>query len=123
MSERKMVKGLTHQFSWSGDDGKFFQSIDDNGGWPVGFKYVGFEHSDERNAGFTNNPANTGWWTVIATSDDYFMWKLSPDAVRRIIEGVLRNATVSVNRDTLTMKTSRGHLARFSTALIPSTPA
>jgi|GEM_PF-1127972 len=115
MNDRKMVKGLMHSFAWARDDGKFFQHIDDNGGWPVGFKYVGFEKTDERAAGFTNSRTNSGWWTVLASSDDYYMWKLSPDAVRRIIEGVWRNATVSVNRATLTMRNSMDSPTSFST--------
>lgn len=88
MSERLMQKGLVHSYPAMGDE-KFFQMIDETGGWPVGYQYVGFEHSDERAAGFTNSAHNNGWWTVIANADDYYLWKLSPEALQRVVNAAV----------------------------------
>ena len=87
-TKRMLVPGLSHK--WLGKEESFFQSIDDHGGWPVGYQYIGFEHTDERGAGFCNSPHNDGWWTVVASADDYYLWKLSPEALQRIV-----NAAVS----------------------------
>lgn len=94
MSERKMIPGLRHEYSSMSDD-KFFASIDATGGWPVGFKYVGFEHTSERAAGFCNSPNNDGWWTVLASADDYYLWKLSPAALQRIADAAREAITLS----------------------------
>jgi len=51
MSSRHMVKGLAHEYAGIRDD-RFFAAIDAAGGWPLGYKFVGFEHTDERAAGF-----------------------------------------------------------------------
>ena len=92
---RKMVEGLTHKFAWAGDDAKFFQSIDEHGGWPAGYQFVGFEHTDERAAGFCNSRQNTGWWTVIADADDYYLWKLSPAALQRVVDAAIAAARIT----------------------------
>lgn len=87
MSERKMVEGLRHEYAGLSAE-KFLKEIDKHGGWPVGFEYVGFRHTDAREAGFTNSPHNTEMWTVLASADDYYIWKLSETALQRIVEAV-----------------------------------
>jgi hypothetical protein len=89
-----MREGLAHTHSGL-DDSVFFQMIDETGGWPVGLKYVGFEHTSSRNAGFTNSQGNTGWWTVIASADDYYLWKLSPEALQRVVNSVVAAVRLS----------------------------
>ena len=82
---RLMREGLCHNYpGFPADD--FFTAIDATGGWPLGYAYVGFEHTDAREAGFCNSLRNTGWWTVIASADDYYLWKLSPEALKRITD-------------------------------------
>lgn len=118
MSNRKMQDGLVHAYSGVGHD-KFFALVDETGGWPLGFKYAGFEHTDERKAGFTNSPSNDGWWTVVATSDDYYLWKLSPEAIGRIATSVLQRAAQTVrttNVKELKISNSRGYEAALSKA-------
>ena len=88
MSKRLMRDGLAHAYAGLALD-KFFQGIDDTGGWPVGYRYVGFQHSDQRAAGFTNSGQNDGWWTVIADADDYYLWKLSPAALQRVVDAAI----------------------------------
>jgi hypothetical protein len=112
-----MVEGLRHDWNWSSDSGKFFASIDALGGWPVGFAYVGFEHTDERAAGFTNSPRNDGWWTVLASADDYYLWKLSPQALQRVVDAALDAARIA--RPAITsiyIKDSRGYRAALAKA-------
>jgi hypothetical protein len=92
MSDHNMVPGLCHAHMGLKDE-EFFAHIDANGGWPLGYRYVGFEHTESRKAGFCNSRQNTGWWTVVASSDDYYLWKLSPEALQRIVD-----ATVSAIR-------------------------
>ena len=75
----------------------FFKEIDRLGGWPVGAKYVSFEHNDERRCVFGNNYLRTGWWTTVAEADDYYIWKLSPDAYRKIEQQVKRNLLITVS--------------------------
>jgi hypothetical protein len=69
---------------WCEPQHKFFQRIDECGGWPVGMKYVSFAHSDKRECQFGNEYLRTGWWTTIADSDEYFLWKLSDEAKRKL---------------------------------------
>jgi hypothetical protein len=88
MSNRMMREGLAHSHPGMKDE-DFFALIDKTGGWPSGYKYVGFEHSDSRAAGFCNLPQNTGWWTVLADADDYFLWKLSPAALQKIADAII----------------------------------
>jgi hypothetical protein len=117
MSNRKMVPGLSHQFRWASKDGLFFAAIDAAGGWPIGFAYVGFEHTDERAVGFTNSPHNDGWWTVLASADDYYVWKLSPQALQRIVDAVIRSTTVNAPKaSALWIKSSSGHRAAITEA-------
>lgn len=77
MINRKMIPGLRHDYASCTDDGIFFAAIDAVGGWPVGFGFVGFEHTESRAAGFCDSPHNDGMWTVLASADDYYLWKLS----------------------------------------------
>ena len=107
-SGRLMREGLAHTRPGL-DDSDFFQMIDDTGGWPVGLQYVGFEHTCSRLAGFTNSPGNTGWWTVIASADDYYLWKLSPEALQRIVDAAVGAARLSTPKiGTFTIRDSRG---------------
>lgn len=109
-TERKMVEGLTHR--WGAKDEEFFDQIDELGGWPIGYQYVGFEHTDSRAAGFCNAPNNTGWWTILASSDDYFLWKLSPEALQRIADAVRGSIVLSrPAAHAIFIKNSRGHRA------------
>lgn len=94
-SKRVMRPGLRHSFTWSSDLPSFLRRIDETGGWPIGWQYVGFCHTDEREAGWTNSPVNDGWWTVICDVDDYYAWKLSPAALQRIADAVIAAARVT----------------------------
>lgn len=85
---RLMVPGMRHAGMGLKDE-DFFSHIDAHGGWPVGYRYVGFVHSDGREAGFCNSARNDGWWTVVASADDYYLWKLSPEAVQRIVDAAV----------------------------------
>lgn len=112
MADPFMIPGLSHEFTWSGKPEGFFEAIDSAGGWRLGFKYVGFEHTDSRAAGFTNSPHNSGWWTVICSSDDYFLWKLSPAALQRVADAVLAAVTTPhVDVTKVWIRDSRGHRA------------
>ena len=54
---------------------EFFAEIDRTGGWPVGYGFVQFSHSSEyggRGCIFTNDGTNPGWWTTVASADDYY---------------------------------------------------
>jgi len=114
MSNRKMVEGLRH---WHGTSDEFFTAIDLHGGWPLGYRYVGFCHSDEREAGFTNSSHNDGWWTVVASSDDYYIWKLTPEAIQRIADAVTRALPpIRIDAAKLYIKDSRGYRALVSKA-------
>ena len=113
-----MPKGLVHKHMGT-SDAAFFELIDKCGGWPVGYKYVGFEHTDERKAGFSNSPFNTGYWTTLFNVDDYYMWKLSPAAMKRIVMAVKDRIAVNIQRaafsvDNLHIDNSRGHMATLS---------
>lgn len=81
-------EGLHHQ--WCAKDESFFKLIDETGGWPLGYQYVGFEHTTERRAGFCNSSHNTGYWTVLFCADDYYLWKLSHEAIARIADAAIR---------------------------------
>ena len=112
---RHMRDGLSHKFAWAVDDGKFFAAIDESGGWPIGYKYVGFCHTDEREAGFCNSPHNDGWWTVIASADDYYLWKLSPEALKRVTDAAvshfIKSLAANTNPSAMWIKDWRGHRA------------
>ena len=69
---------LVHQ--WMSKPEKFLAEIDKTGGWPTGYTHVSFFHDGpcgDRYCQFTTHPLHTGWWTTVATSDDYYGWKLS----------------------------------------------
>lgn len=91
MTARHMVPGLHYIAS----DSELFKLIDKHGGWPVGYQFVGFSHTEGREAGFCNSSHNDGWWTVVASADDYYFWKLSPEAIQRIVDAVHRASTVA----------------------------
>lgn len=93
MSARLMREGLAHTRPGMKDN-DFFLAIDATGGWPPGYQFVGFEHTDERAAGFSNDHRNTGWWTTLYSADDYYLWKLSPEAIARFAEGVRRQLVI-----------------------------
>jgi hypothetical protein len=119
MTSRHMIPGLQHDYASCHDDSIFFAAIDAVGGWPLGYRFVGFEHTDTRAAGFTNSPHNDGWWTVVSSADDYYLWKLSPEALQRITDTVVASIRLPrVDAQKLRIKNSRGH-----TAVIQKTPA
>ena len=106
MSDRKMVPGLNHR--WGSRGHAFFKMIDECGGWPLGYQYAGFEHTDARLAGFCNSPHNDGWWTVVASADDYYLWKLSPKALQKIVDVAISNARITaVNAQSLSIEVGR----------------
>lgn len=110
-----MVSGLRHDWTWSADKSKFFQHIDALGGWPVGYAYVGFEHTYERAAGFTNSARNDGRWTVVASADDYYLWKLSPAALQRVVDAAVLAVRLPTPRaGSLWIKDSRGNRAALA---------
>ena len=92
--QRKMVKGLAYESISSLRLPSFFERVDELGGWPVGYMYVGFEHTLERKAGFTNSPRNDGWWTVLASTDDYYFWKISDVGKQKIVDRIVRSSRV-----------------------------
>jgi hypothetical protein len=119
MSKRQMIPGLRHE-GMSTKDFEFFAAIDAAGGWPVDYRYVGFEHTDTRAAGFCNSPANDGWWTVIASADDYYLWKLSPEALQRIVDATVSAIRLPrVDAQKLHIKNSRGWSAALGKPAAP----
>jgi len=123
MTDQRMAReGLVHKCSTTTDH-DFFELIDKTGGWPVGYKYVGFEHTTQRKAGFCNSPQNTGWWTVIANADDYFLWKLSPAALQRITDAVVSSIRPSrVDASKLYIKNWHGSNAARQSAAVTEPP-
>ncbi|MBB3010685.1 hypothetical protein [Cupriavidus alkaliphilus] len=108
-----MRNGLRHR--WGADEQEFFALVDATGGWPVGYPYVGFAHSDSRAAGFTMQPIHHGWWTTLYSADDYYLWKLSPAALQRIADAVHERIRVPrVDAKVLTIKNWRGHTAAIA---------
>lgn len=72
---------------WGDKDEQFFARVDAYGGWPVGMKYVSFYHSGPggpRECEFGNTYLRTEWWTTVYQADDYYRWKLSPEAIAKI---------------------------------------
>lgn len=113
-AETLMRGGLNHKSMFT-TDGEFFALVDATGGWPSGYRYVGFEHTESRKAGFCNSAQNTGWWTIIADVDDYYMWKLSPQALQRIANAVVSSIRLpAVSAGNLWIKNSRGHKATIA---------
>lgn len=100
-----MIEGLRHDLGYlfNRRDEQFFEDIDKAGGWPLGYKYVGFEHTSERRAGFTNTPISTGHWTTLYSSDDYYFWKLSDEAKQKIIKSVVSDCRAVFRSDKLTV--------------------
>ena len=91
MTTRHMIPGS----QYNANDVELFKLIDQHGGWLQGYQFVGFCHTEERQAGFCNSPANDDWWTVVANADDYYFWKLSPEAVQRIVDAVHQASQVT----------------------------
>lgn len=85
--EALMREGLVHKYAGMKDE-DFFRLIDETGGWPVGYEWVGFAHSDRREAGFTHSPIHHGWWTTLNHADDYYLWKISAKGLQRIADSV-----------------------------------
>lgn len=111
MSDRLMRLGLVHEYGGINTE-RFLKLIDETGGWPLGYEYVGFEHSTERQAGFTNSPQNDGWWTVVYSSDDYYLWKLNHKAIQRIVDAAVSAIRLpAINASSVWIKNSRGHRA------------
>lgn len=76
---------------WNSTTEEFLAEIEKTGGWPQGYTHVSFFHDGpdgDRYCKFTTHVLRTGWWTTVATSDDYYYWKLS-DAKR---EEILKQA-------------------------------
>lgn len=71
---------------WNDSIDVFFKRVDENGGWPLDKKYIHYYHSgdDIRPCEFGNCVLRTGWWTTIYSSDDYYKWKLSKEALDEI---------------------------------------
>lgn len=119
MSTRLMRPGLSHPSMFATDE-QFFKMIDDTGGWPAGYKYAGFEHTDERLAGFTNSCVNSGWWTVVVNEDDYYLWKLSPEKLKRLMDDAvthfLRSISPNINPESVFHRGSDGRKATIQGA-------
>lgn len=82
----KLTK-LHHKYGEKKEE--FFQRIDEFGGWPVGKRYVGFEHSEQRFADFTDEYVSGGWWSTICAADDYYYWKVSQEFKNRIRKEII----------------------------------
>lgn len=109
--------GLVYTHGILSDD--FFDLVDRTGGWPVGYQYVGIEHTKQRAAIFTNNRTNTEWWSLLYTADDYYMWKLSPEAIERIAASAIAKvaeslAEIKLKADKLGIRDSRGYIAALN---------
>lgn len=85
--EKITYPGLVHAYAGMKTE-HFFKHIEEKGGWQMDYPYVGFAHTDKREAAFTMTAHNSGWWTTLYHRDDYLMWKLSPAAWERIFAGV-----------------------------------
>ncbi|WP_152239493.1 hypothetical protein [Xanthomonas sp. LMG 12461] len=113
-TDKLMREGLFHKHMAT-KDSEFFALIDATGGWPVGYKFVGFEHTTERAAGYCNSPHNNGWWTVIASADDYYLWKLSPEALQKIANAVVSEIRLTkVDANNISVKNFRGYKSALS---------
>lgn len=100
-------EGLNYPFHMN--EAQLFKRVDETGGWPVGYQYIGFEHTDERRAGFCNSPINTGMWTVVASADDYYLSKLSPAAIQRFADAVRNSLRITeVDIERLRVNNARG---------------
>ena len=113
---RLMREGLSYKRACSSDE-DLLKQIDATGGWPVGYEFIGFEHTDERAAGFCATSQNNGWWTVVLSADDYYMWKLSPAALARIAEAAIKrcaSVAASTSPKDLRVKNWRGYEAALT---------
>lgn len=107
MADEMKRDGLAYPWGIKVDE--FMRKIDETGGWPLGYQFVGFAHTTEREATFRNSSMNTGWWTFLYSADDYYTWKLSPAALQRIADAIYRQ--LSIGRPDVTklrLKTERG---------------
>lgn len=77
---------------WLMTDEEFFRRVDATGGWPVGYTCVSFyrDAGGDRYCKFTARPLMTGWWTTVATADDYYYWKISEEKKAEIVDQVRR---------------------------------
>jgi hypothetical protein len=64
---------------WLEPNEKFFERVDENGGWPVKAKWAGIEHTVERYrpVTFTEKEIRTEWYTSFVSADEYYWWKIS----------------------------------------------
>jgi hypothetical protein len=86
---------------WGEPKEKFLQLIDDTGGWPVGYTYVSFYHDGpcgNRYCVFTTYPLQTEWWTMVCNADEYYLWKLSPNALKHNEKEARRKLIQLLNR-------------------------
>ncbi len=90
MSNRIYREGLDYPLMAGVEANKLFEKVDATGGWPVEATQIGFDHTESRLAAFTAGEYNSGWFTIVATADDYYWWKLSD----KMKEGV-RKAVIS----------------------------
>ena len=72
-------------------DDVLFNRIDSLGGWPLNAKSLvyqrGLYNNHQRPCYFSSLlDVRDGWNTSIKTADDYYKWKLSPDAINGIKE-------------------------------------
>lgn len=115
---RLMRDGLRHNYPGF-PASSFFAAIDATGGWPLGYAYVGFAHTDGREAGFCNSLLNDGWWTILASADDYYLWKLSPEALKRItdtaVDHFLGGLRVNTDPSKMWFKSYRGGKSAIAT--------
>jgi hypothetical protein len=78
-----MKEDILHH-KWCESNEEFFTRIDKFGGWPIGQKYIQFYHGNDRHCTFSNEYVRSEWWTTICSSDNYYRWKLSPEAILKI---------------------------------------
>ena len=74
---------------WLSKPEEFLADIEKTGGWPEGYTHVSFFHdgpAGDRYCKFTKYPLRTGWWTTVATADDYYYWKLSDTKKAEILK-------------------------------------
>lgn len=127
MGNRLMREGLSHTHPGM-KKADLFQMVDATGGWPNGFAFLGFVHSDEREAGFCNSRLNDGWWTVVASADDYYTFKLTEAGLQRIADAAVRSyisATTNFRPSAtkLQIKDSRDYYMDLSHMVVARVPA
>lgn len=69
----------------------FFRQVDETGGWPLGYPFVAYHHSDKRECIFMSTQINTGWWTTVCSADEYYWWKVSEAKKRSITNDIELN--------------------------------